>query len=88
MDLLSSYKSKYYEIVVVGKNANEKVKELNRTYLPNKLVAGGISESNSPLLERRYVEGETLIYVCVNNTCKLPVTEISTALESIKANPQ
>ena len=28
----------------------------------------------------RYVEDETLIYVCVNNTCKLPVEDSETAI--------
>ena len=78
-----SYQLNYYEIVIVGERAKEKVAELNSLYIPNKLVAGSIEELNRPLLERRYIEGETFIYVCVNNTCKLPVTEVEKALELI-----
>jgi uncharacterized protein YyaL (SSP411 family) len=83
LDLLLSYQMNHYEIVVVGENAKDKVAELNGLYLPNKLIAGSTEDLNNPLLERRYVEGETFIYVCVNNACKLPVTEVKKALELI-----
>ena len=81
LDLTENYKNKYYEIVVVGKDANSKIKELNTSYLPNALVAGSSKESTNPLLKYRYIDDETLIYVCVNNSCKLPVSEVSEALK-------
>ena len=81
LDLTENYKNKYYEIVVVGKDANSKIKELNTSYLPNALVAGSLKESTNPLLKYRYIDDETLIYVCVNNSCKLPVSEASEALK-------
>ena len=84
LDLLSNYQSKFFEIVVVGDNALEKIIEINQYYIPNKLIAGSSKESNGYLLEGRYVEGDTFIYVCVNNTCKLPMRETAKALESIK----
>jgi uncharacterized protein YyaL (SSP411 family) len=84
LDLLANYQTKYYEIVVVGENASEKVKELNQVYLPGKLIAGSTNSGSSPLLEGRYLEGKTFIYVCVNNTCKRPVTETNLALKLIE----
>jgi hypothetical protein len=84
LDLLSNYQSNYYEIVVVGENALEKINEINREYLPSKLIAGSTKPGTSPLLEGRYLAGKTFIYVCVNNTCKLPVTETSVALKLIE----
>ena len=81
LDLTENYKNKYYEIVIVGKDANSKIKELNTSYLPNALVAGSSKESTNPLLKYRYIDNETLIYVCVNNSCKLPVSEVSEALK-------
>lgn len=83
LDLLSNYQTKFYEIVVVGDNALEIVSEINQNYIPNKLIAGSTTAIKSPLLEGRYLEGETYIYVCVNNTCKLPVKETHKALELI-----
>ena len=58
--------------------------ELNKTYIPNKLIAGSTDENNLPLLENRYVSRETFIYVCVNKACKLPVTEVEEAIKLIK----
>ena len=81
LDLTENYKNRYYEIVVVGKDANSKIKELNTSYLPNALVAGSSKESTNPLLKYRYIDNETLIYVCVNNSCKLPFSEVSEALK-------
>ena len=80
LDLLANYQSKYFEVVIVGPNADELTKEINNQYIPNKLIAGSTKEETGPLLELRYVEDETLIYVCVNNTCKLPVRDSEKAI--------
>lgn len=81
MDLLANYQDKFYEIVVVGPEAPEKIKALNKNYLPNSMIAGSTQAGNSPLLEGKYVEDQTYIYVCVNYTCKLPVQEVDRALQ-------
>ena len=81
LDLIENYKNNYFEIVVVGKDAKNKIEELNTTYLPNAMIAGSTTESEKPLINYRYIENETLIYVCVNNRCKLPVSSVSEALE-------
>ncbi|MGK0386131.1 MAG: hypothetical protein ACI849_000738 [Patiriisocius sp.] len=84
LDLLANFQNSYYEIVVVGEDAQEKIKNIHQYYLPNKLVAGSTTNGNSPLLEKRYIENETFIYVCVNNACKLPETEVPKAIAPIK----
>jgi len=38
-----------------------------------------------PLLKNKYVKGETMIYVCVNKSCKLPVSKVSDAIEQINS---
>ena len=81
LDLLLNYQHNYFEVVVVGDQAIEKLSEINNKYLPQILIAGSTSEKKSPLLELRYIEDETLIYVCVNNACKLPVSKTSEALK-------
>jgi uncharacterized protein YyaL (SSP411 family) len=80
LDLLANYQSKYFEVVIVGSNAEALTKEINNHYIPNKLIAGSTKEETGPLLKLRYVEDETLIYVCVNNTCKLPVRDSKKAI--------
>jgi hypothetical protein len=84
LDLLSNYQSNYFEIVIVGSNAEALSREINNQYIPNKLVAGSLQEEDGPLLKLRYIENETLIYVCVNNSCKLPVSNSEDALLSLK----
>ncbi len=86
LDLLINYQSKFYEVVVIGENASKKTLEINKEYLPNKLVAGSTKKSDLFLLQNRFVKGETLIYVCINNTCSLPVSETKKAIKTIKKN--
>jgi hypothetical protein len=84
-DLMLNHTNSYFEVVIVGKEALLKVNELNKTYIPNKLIAGSTSENNSlPLLENRYVSNNTYIYVCVNKTCKFPVNKVKEAIKLLK----
>ena len=84
LDLMLNYTNPFYEIAVVGKDALSKISELNKSYIPNKLIAGSITDKNFPLTENRYVPTETLIYVCVNNMCQLPVLHIEDAIKLLK----
>ena len=84
LDLMLNYTNNYYEVAIVGSNVDDKIKALNAYYLPNKLIIGSRTDNNLPLLKNRYVEGKTLIYVCVNKSCKLPVSEVKKAITFIK----
>lgn len=83
LNLLENYKSNFYEVVVVGVDAKDLLKNINTNYLPNVVIAGSEAAENMPLLQNRYISGETLIYVCENNSCKLPVNTAKKAIESI-----
>jgi len=83
-DLMLNYAQPFYEVAIVGAEAKQKITELNKTYLPNKLIAGSLLENNMPLLENRYSPDNTFIYVCVNKACKLPVTKVNDAIKFIK----
>ncbi|MCF7568350.1 thioredoxin domain-containing protein [Sabulilitoribacter arenilitoris] len=83
-DLMLNYAQPFYEVAIVGADAKQKITELNKTYLPNKLIAASTSENNMPLLENRFNPDNTFIYVCVNKACKLPVTEVNDAIKFIK----
>jgi uncharacterized protein YyaL (SSP411 family) len=72
-----------YEIAIMGKDAHQKNIELQKNYLPKCLFMGETNEENLPLLENKLPENNTLIYVCTNKTCKLPVNEVSRALQQI-----
>jgi len=84
LDLMLHYTNPFYEIVVIGKDTHYVISELNKNYIPNKLIAGSTSENNLPLLLNRFENNKTLIYVCENNTCKLPVQELNEAIKEIR----
>ena len=81
--LMAWFVSEPYEIAIVGNNFESKRKELDKYYLPNVFLSGGKNEGTLPLLERKFIHGQTTIYVCQNKVCKLPVTEIKEALKQI-----
>ncbi|RNL77875.1 thioredoxin domain-containing protein [Sinomicrobium pectinilyticum] len=87
LKLMLYHSSNFYEVAVAGENAIKKVRELNRNYSPNKLVTGATGDSELPLLQNRFVEDKTLIYVCVNFSCKLPVGKVSDVLPQLRNNP-
>ena len=71
----------YFEVAVVGENARSVLKELRSGYHPNVLWAPSESESRIPLLQNRYLNGETRIYVCREGVCQLPVVSVGEALD-------
>ena len=78
----------FYEIAIVGKGAKTKATELFTYYIPNKVTAIAESASKLPLLENRYNENNTLIYLCVDNSCQLPESEIKEIVKKIKTKLQ
>jgi hypothetical protein len=82
--LLSNYVGSYYEIAVSGSQAKQKIKEFNNNYIPNKLFAGTTTKSTIPLMEGRDADAETLIYICVDGACQLPVKNTNKAISFIK----
>ncbi|MGB3342931.1 MAG: thioredoxin domain-containing protein [Aequorivita sp.] len=83
LDLMTNFQHPFYEVVIVGNEVDKKLKEFHQHYLPNIIIAGSKDEASGPLFGNRYVPGETLIYVCVNNACKLPVDNTQLAIKSI-----
>ena len=86
LNLYLNYLGEFYEIAVSGKGSLEKLKELNAEFIPNKLIVGSTKDSNLPLLENKFTEHQTTIYVCIDGACKMPVTETEKALNQIKIN--
>ena len=84
MILYSNLTTDFYEVAVVGKEAKKKIKELNQIYIPNKIIAGSTVNSQEPLLKNRFSENETLLYICIEGTCKLPVSSVKKATNQIK----
>lgn len=73
------------EIVVAGENAMVQKRKIEELFLPNVLISGSKTESSLPLLQNRYVNGQTTFYLCENNICKLPVTKVDDLLKQLSA---
>lgn len=84
LELYLNFATPFYEVAISGKEAKNKLKELRANYIPNTIVAGATFENNLPLLTNKFIENRTLIYVCVNGTCKMPLEQVSKALKLIK----
>jgi uncharacterized protein YyaL (SSP411 family) len=74
-----------YEVAIVGKDAERKREMIDEYYLPNILLTGTKEKSSLELLENKFVEGQTTIYVCQDKVCKRPVTEVKDAVQQIRA---
>ena len=89
----SNLSSSFYEVAILGEDAIQKIKDINKEYIPNKIICARtyvlknkiLIENNIelPLLENRFVENSTMIYVCVNNSCNFPTTISSVALKQL-----
>ncbi len=74
----------FFEIVVCGKDAKILTTELYAGFRPNVLLAISTQPSDIPLFRNRFVAGKTLIYVCQEGVCRLPVETVSEALKMIE----
>lgn len=72
------------EVAIVGKNVNEIIKKLYKQSPPNVIFALSSEKSDLPMLKNRYVENETLIYVCKNYSCLAPTKSVEEALKQIE----
>lgn len=78
-----NFVSSFYEVAIVGHDLIHKRKELDHYYLPNIVLLGSKKESSLELLENKYVNGQTTIYVCSNGACQLPVFNVQDAIKQI-----
>ena len=72
------------EVVVVGPNAIQWIQILKKTPLPIQHWAASETASELPLLNFRFQEGKTLIYLCENNQCGLPLDTLDEAKKALK----
>jgi uncharacterized protein YyaL (SSP411 family) len=73
----------HFELVITGAHAIALLHELQKYHLPNVVFCAGTTENNLPLLKSRFVSGKTLIYICQDNSCQLPVETVEEAIALI-----
>ena len=70
-----------FEIVVTGENFEHSRIELEKTYIPNKIMLGGL-KGTLPLQQNK-LSLQNTIFVCQNKTCLLPVGDVNEAIKQI-----
>lgn len=73
-----------FEVAIVGEKAVEYRTELDKTYLPFVILYGSKGPSQLDLLEGKFIEDRTTIYVCRNRSCKQPVSTVEEGLNLIQ----
>ncbi len=69
-----------YEIAIIGAEMEKMAQEVNKLFLPHKVLMGSESSTEQyPLLTERFEEGKTLLYVCQNYACQMPVETVAEA---------
>ena len=74
----------YYEVAIVGDDFKTKRSEFLKKFYPNILLLGGKDEGKLELLQQKLVRGKTMIYVCEDKNCKLPVDNVKAAEKQLR----
>ncbi|MGB5942401.1 MAG: thioredoxin domain-containing protein [Leeuwenhoekiella sp.] len=84
-DLVLATNKPFYEIVIIGSNAKDVANGFFQRHLPNCLMVFSESKNDElTLLKGRYQEGETLIYICQDQSCQLPVKTLAEAMQILE----
>jgi uncharacterized protein YyaL (SSP411 family) len=85
-----------YEVVVVGNedapDTRQMLQALRQVYIPNKIIMFRPSNDTSPEVDEfspfvqnhHSIEGKATAYVCLNNACKSPTTDITQMLNLMR----
>jgi uncharacterized protein YyaL (SSP411 family) len=73
----------FYEVGIVGDNFKNERNEISKMFLPNIILFGGENEDSLEILKSRFIAGKTLIYICENRVCQLPLENLEKAVKQI-----
>jgi uncharacterized protein len=72
------------EVVIIGKEADAYRAEFHQNFHPFSLTLGTAAGSDLPLVKEKVSANEaTMVYVCYNKTCRLPVYTVKDAEEQL-----
>jgi uncharacterized protein YyaL (SSP411 family) len=74
----------FREVVITGASAEHYAASLRAEYLPNCLLAGAVDKGSLSLIRDRIDPLRTLVYICENGACKLPVSSPDEALKHLR----
>ncbi|MDZ7740700.1 MAG: thioredoxin domain-containing protein [Bacteroidota bacterium] len=73
----------FHEVAIVGPKAPGKRREIDEYFLPNAIMLGGRQEGSLPLLKGKLQAGKTMIYDCVEKTCKMPIVDAGKVIDQL-----
>lgn len=76
-----------YEVAVCGRKAQEMTRLLRKEYRPDVLWVFTEQDSEIPIFRQRTVGNKTVIYVCREGVCGLPVENVKDAIRQLTVNP-
>ncbi len=85
MQLQLHFTLPFREVAIVGKAVENIRHELLKHGLTNQIFAGSPVASQLPLFKNRFQQNQTLIYICENGTCEVPVTSVDDALQRLQS---
>lgn len=83
--IMASYLAKpTAEVALTGKGAASLARELQSSYVPNKILAVSENGSALPILSgKKPINEKATIYVCFNRSCQRPVNTVEEAFEQM-----
>jgi uncharacterized protein YyaL (SSP411 family) len=81
LNVFMNYSEQNKELGICGEKTLEYITKINQHYFPNIVIAGTKFATSLPFLKDRFVENETLFYVCQNQTCLLPITNFEEVMK-------
>ena len=83
MDLALNYSEEHKELGICGDLALKYCTKINSFYFPNVILAGTEKASYLPFLKERFIDDQTLFYVCQNKTCLLPTEDFKKVIADL-----
>jgi uncharacterized protein len=76
----------HFEVAFAGKEAKKIHLQWQKHFIPNQIVMGCVSDNTDiDLLKNKFSNDNTMIYVCIDKTCKMPTNQIEQALKQISS---
>lgn len=83
LNVAMNYSEQNKELAICGEKASEYLTQINQKFLPNIIIAGTTVVSKLPFLESRFLENQTLFYLCQNKTCDIPTADFQEIIKRI-----
>lgn len=83
--LMLNFLNEPFEVAIMGEQSKDLVRQMIQDFRPNVLVAGDVKDNELEILRNRYMEGDTIIYVCRGNVCQKPVKTIAEAIQQLES---